>query len=372
MTIGVRDPSPRQARDLSAHDAGEVVVRQLEPADAALFGSYVSRHADATFYHTLSWRDFVVDMFRHRPVYFVAMRQGSVTGVLPAFLVRAPGLGAKLISLPYDIGSGGALADDEASERALSEAALRLGRSEAVRYVEMRRAADSPVLEALGLAAVRPVLLSELAIGSREAVWSRIKKDHKQAVQMARQRGVVIREAGSAADFETFYRIYLSVFRDFGTPPYSRRYFSALYDRFHGPQNVRLLLADADGRTVGGLLVFCFGRIWTNKFTVCLPQAFQLRANPALYGAAINLAIDHGAARFSMGSSAPHQTGLLDFKQRWGATTRHAVLYTAAVRGSAPDLSRYFNEQGLAQRIWRRLPVFATRPLGGTLNRWFC
>jgi hypothetical protein len=349
-----------------------VKVRWLEPADAARWEAYVAAHADATLYHTLGWRDFVAEVFGHRAIYLIAEREGRVCGVLPSFVIRLPLLGAKLVSLPYDIGSGGALADDAEAERALVAGICDAGRAERVRYVELRYADERPALAGASLLESRPVLLSDIAVSTREATWARIKKDQKGSIRMARSRGVTVREAREEADYAAFYDVYLTAFRDFGTPPYGPRYFPELHRRFHASGAVRLLLADADGHTVGGLLLFCFQGAWVNKFTACRSDAAALRAPAALYGEALERALAAGIRRFSMGSSAPHQTGLIEFKERWGATSRLAVAYSAAVTGAPPDLARYFNEAGLAQRAWRQLPLFVTRALGGPLNRWFC
>jgi hypothetical protein len=353
--------APPQVRALGGADA-----------DAVRWGDYVGAHAEATLYHTLGWRDFVAEVFGHRPVYLIAERAGRVCGVLPSFVVSLPLLGAKLVSLPYDIGSGGALADDAETERALVAGACEAGRAARVRYVELRCAGERPALAGQGLLESRPVLLSDIAVGTREATWARIKKDQKGSIRMARSRGVGVREATCSADYDAFYEVYLTAFRDFGTPPYGPRYFPELHRRFHASGAVRLLLAEAEGRVVGGLLLFCFGPSWVNKFTACRPDAAALRAPAALYGEALERAVAEGVRRFSMGSSAPHQTGLVEFKERWGAESRWAVAYGAAVLSPPPDLARYFNEAGLAQRAWRRLPLFVTRALGGPLNRWFC
>ena len=347
-------------------------VSALSASDAQRWGEYIAGHADATLYHTLAWRDFVADVFGHHAIYLIAEREGGVCGVLAGFVVRMPVLGKKLISLPYDIGSGGALADDDETECALVAAVCEAGRAERVKYVELRYADARPALAQAGLLESRPVWLSDIAIGSRETTWARIKKDQKGSMRTARQRGVSVREARGSEDYAAFYGVYLTAFRDFGTPPYGPNYFPELFQRFHARQAVRLLVAEAEGRVVGGILLFCFGGAWINKFTACLPEAAPLRAPAALYGAALELAIETGIRRFSMGSSAPHQKGLIEFKERWGATSRPAVAYSAAVKGAPPDLARYFNESGLAQRAWRRLPLFATRTLGGPLNRWFC
>jgi hypothetical protein len=348
-------------------------VREIGRDGAARWLAYLARNRDATLYHTLRWRDVIVDVFGHEPIYLVAERGGEVSGVLAAFAVRMPLLGCKLISIPYDVGSGGALADDAESERALVEAAIARARTLGARYAEFRYETERPALTQLGLRVAQPVLISEMALdGGPDAVWARVEKDHRKSLRKSASRGVVIREAGGAADFEAFYGVYLRTFLEFGTPPYGPRYFPALFEHLHRDRAVRLFLAEHESRVVGGLVAFSFGRRWVSKFAACLPEAVPLRAYPALYGAALEAALAAGAERLSWGTSVPHQTGLIDFKQRWGAVTRPALLYSAAVRGEAPDLARYYDADGLAQRAWRRLPLFATRWIGGPLNRWFC
>ncbi len=348
-------------------------IRRIAREGCARWDGYVARRADATLYHSLRWRDLILEVFGHEPVYLLAERSGETVGVLPLFAIRFPLLGCKLISLPYDVGSGGALADDVAVEQALAEAALTYARQRGARYVELRCDGEREALDRLGLGLSQPVLISELWLtDGAEAVWARVEKDHRKSLRKARARGIEVRPAESEADFEAFYSVYLRTFHEFGTPPYARRYFLALHRLLHADRSVRVLLAELEGRAVGGLVAFCFGRRWVSKFAACLPEAIPLRAYPALYGAALEGALAAGVERLSFGSSAPHQRGLIDFKERWGSVTRPARLYSAAVRGRPPDLSGYYDENGLAQRAWRRLPLFATRLLGGPLNHWFC
>jgi hypothetical protein len=342
---------------------------ELEPS----WSAYLSRRPDATLYHTLRWRDLVVEVFGHAPLYLMAERAGEVVGVLPLFAVRMPLLGCKVISLPYDVGSGGALAEDAATESLLVEAAIARARALGARYLELRCEEERSALHALGLHVARPVSISEMWLqDGAGAVWSRVEKDHRKSLRKAESRGVVVRAADRASDFDAFYDVYLQTFREFGTPPYGPHYFPALFERLHEDGSARVFLAEREGRAIGGLVAFCFGRRWVSKFAACLPEAIPLRAYPALYGAALEAALANGAERLSWGTSAPHQKGLIDFKQRWGAVTRPALLYSAAIRGAPPDLSRYYDENGPAQRAWRRMPLFATRLLGGPLNRWFC
>jgi hypothetical protein len=350
----------------------DLVVRQFEETDRPAWEGYVAGHPNGALYHTLGWRDFVTDIFGHEPVYLAAFRGGRVTGLLPLFVVRHPLLGSKALSLPYDVGSGGPLADDDATERALIEAAQAAAARAAVNYFEIRCDAARPTLDAMSFVRAEPVLISDMTLDGEEAVWARVRKDHVKAMRKAERRGITVTEARSLDEYMDFYDVYLRVFRDFGTPPYASAYFSALFDRMYSSGSVRLLLARLDGKAVGGLVFFCGGRTLVSKFAACVPDAVPLRAYAALYGEAIRLSLTLGYPKLSWGTSSRAQTGLVDFKEGWGATTRAAAVYQLAFRGTPPSLTRYYDSNGLAQRVWRTLPLGITRLVGPSLNRWFC
>ncbi len=370
------DPMSVRAESVGQRRAGSgdpgVIVRPLLASDEARWSAYLAEHPDATLYHTLAWRSVITRVFGHRPLYLLAERSGRVAGVLPLFLVRFPVLGSKLLSLPYDIGSGGPLASDPVAATALAREAVSLSERERVGYLEFRLSGPSEPLEALGLVRNEPVFISDMDLTDRDQVWSRVSADNRQSIRKARSRGVTIREARSLGDCRAFYEVYLRAFRAFGTPPYGPGYFPAVWQELAATGGVRLLLAEVDGRVVGGLVLYCLGRNIISKFAACLAEAVPLRAYAALYGAAIDLALAEGAVRLSWGTSATQQTGLIDFKRRWGASDRLAALYAHAVRRAPPSLARYYDDSGLERRLWRRLPLRVTALGGGLLSRWFC
>jgi len=351
--------------------AATSAVRLVEAADAVRWTSFVTDHPCANLYHTLLWRDLVQEVFGHRPFYLLCERAGEVRGVMPLFLVRLPLLGSKLVSIPYDLASGGPVAVDDEAEHALVERAVDLARELGVKYLELRGSTARGGCERLGLQRSEPVLISDLELDSEERAWKRVKQNHRGSVQKAKRSGVTIRAAASLDDYHTFRAIYLRVFRDFGTPPYGASYFPILWQKLHVGGHARLLLAEVDRRCVGGLLLFCWGKNLINKFSACLPEAAPVCAYAALYWRAIQMALELGYRSLSLGTSARSQTGLVEFKERWGAQTRPAVIYDLPVRGWPPALESYFGD-GLSRRLWRKLPVCLTPALGGLLNRWFC
>jgi hypothetical protein len=348
------------------------IARELQEENVRLWTDFVAKHPSANLYHTIVWRDVVREAFGHEPVYLFCEEDGEVRGILPMFLVKFPILGSKLISMPYDIGSGGPLAIDNVSERVLMERAILLAKDFQFNYMEVRCATRSPVIESLGLQRTEPVLISEMQLDTEAQVWSRMEKDHRKSIRKAENRGVEVREAERLEDFEEFYRVYLRVFHAFGTPPYGESYFSIVWRHLHAGGAARLLLAYVERRCVGGLLLFCWGQNLVSKFAACLPEAIPLRAYVALYWRAIQLGLKSGYVRLSWGTSSRDQKGLIEFKERWGARTRPAVLYDLPVRGKVPSIEKYYDSEGPVRQVWRTLPLFATRNIGGFLNRWFC
>jgi hypothetical protein len=325
-------------------------VRAIGEADADAWHRFIEAQPGAGPYHTILWRDVIAEVFGHRPCYLACERDGVLTGVLPLFHVRLPPLRSKLVSLPYDMGWGGPLAADQESTRALAAEAVRLARRLGVGHLQLRCSAKIPGLEELGFRLSRPVLLTRMELTDEETVWKGVGKGHRDSLRTAHKRGTTVRAAESEQDVEAFYRIYLRGFREFGTPPYGRRYFRTLWRRLRDGGHARLGLASAGDHLLGGLLLLRWGGVLVNKFTICLPEGRV----------------------FDFGTSSRAQEGLLLFKERWGGTSTEVHLYRLAVRGSVPDLERYYDQDGLKRRLWRKMPLPLTSLLGHQLNRWFC
>ncbi len=347
-----------------------VSVLQAHHEDA--WRKFVADHPDGNVYHTLEWRSVIVEVFQHRPEYLVAFRGDVLTGVLPMFQVQAPFLGSKLISLPYDVGSGGPLASDAMSAQALAEEAVRIARERQVNYLEFRSGRMQRGLEGGPLECQESVIISEMALGSANEVWERVSDNHQRSLRTAQRRGVEVRRATTVSDYEAFYRIYVRCFRNLGSPSYDWRYFPAVRRHLSDRGDVHLLLAEAGGEPIGGLLALGGKKMLIAKVAAVLPEALKLRTYPALYWATIELGVQIGAGRLSWGTSSRSQIGLIEFKERWGAHSRPARLYQMPVKKKIPDLERYYDDSGIARRVWRRLPVWSTAALGGVINRWFC
>jgi hypothetical protein len=122
------------------------------------------------------------------------------------------------------------------------------------------------------------------------------------------------------------------------------------------------------GAPAAAITIFKGARSWIYGFGASDPKHLELRPNHALLWAALQDAAAAGC-NFDLGRAAPEQTGLVEFKRRWGGQ-------------AIPLAYDYWPEPGginLARRdrgplaamavVWSRLPARVAR-LGSGLYRY--
>lgn len=347
-------------------------VRELPPSEAEAWDAYLAGRPEATLYQTAAWAHVVRRVFGHRMAPLACEAGEALRGVLPLYRVHLPLLGAKLLSIPFDVFSGGPLADDAAAEAALLEACRERGRASRAGYLQLRCRGRLAEAERLGFRESSPLVVTRMEVAGEEEAWSNVSKHHRRSVKTAAKRGVAVRLAESLEDVRSFQRVYLRTFRAFGTPPYPWKYFRIVWEELRPVGGVHVIVASMDGADVGGMLLFGWNRTLVMKFAVGLEEAVAARVYAALYWRAIQLAAERGYRDVSWGSSAPKQTGLIEFKERWGAVTQPVVFYDLPLRGEPPDIEKYYDSEGFVRKAWTKLPLWTTGVLGGPLNRWFC
>lgn len=342
-----------------------------DPGLETAWSTFVDQRDDASLYHTLAWRDFVEDLFGHGSAHLIHVRDGRVDGVFPVFDVSFPILGRKLVSVPYDAGWGGPLCSDEGSRTALLKHAVALSAARSARVIEIRPPYRIEDAEGMGLIESQPVVITQARIGG-EDTWKRIHRGQRNAIRQARSKGLTVRPGADEADYRAFFQIYLRAMRDLAIPPYQWRYFEQVRRRLAPGGGARLLVVELDGKILGAGLLFCQGKTLIAKISAALPGTEKLKLYPALYGAIVDLCIEQGIELLSWGTTAPSQTGLITYKERWAGESRPLWVYQASASGTPPSIDRYYDQTNLARRAWKHLPIALTRVPGGILNRWFC
>lgn len=157
--------------------------------------------------------------------------------------------------------------------------------------------------------------------------------------------------------------------RDHGLPAPPRSFFLQFCPRLQTEQLADLYLAHlADGRLAAGIVIWKGLREWIYAFNASNPRLLEDRPNHALLWRAMRDAAAYGAL-FDLGRAAPEQTGLVEFKVRWGGQpVPLGYDYWPAALG-LNVARRDTGTLAAAARLWRLLPLPVTR-LGSRLYRY--
>ena len=155
--------------------------------------------------------------------------------------------------------------------------------------------------------------------GNFESQLKTWTKGHKSAVTKAGKAGVTTRLAQADSDWKNFYTMYLDFFERWGikaTSKYHPEFFQAI--RTLNSNNAKLWLADYEGQSVGGAIIFYAKKHVMYGYSAALRKFFNLRAMNLLIHDVIKDANGRKYAWFDMCPSGGHN-GVVSFKKSFGA-----------------------------------------------------
>jgi len=320
---------------------------------------FVQQADNATPAHMIEWRNILETAAGLSTHYLVAQENGSIVGMLPLALVRAPMGKGRLVSLPY-LSHGGICAQGEAAEHALLSAARKM----AVAYrapVELRGPTG---FSQLPTRRDKARLVLDISNGP-EQVWRHLRSEIRNRIRKGRNSGLHTVVGGEEL-LPAFYSVFCHRMTSLGTPPHPLRFFQELLRNM--PETRVIVVYNGMGTAAGAVLCFfrdCAEVPWVASRSEFLP----ICPNQVLYWEAIKFACQQGAKRFDFGRSTVG-SGTFVFKQRWGAKPEPlAWQYVFPDNRAEPDGSPG-PALVMASKIWRHLPVAAARALGPLVRRY--
>jgi len=356
----------REAYNDAARRGGlaPVTVRPAsEPTTVAAWARYVEQAPGASLFHHPDWCDVVARVFGHRPLHLLATRGRQTVGVLPLMEVNSLIGGRLHISVPYGT-YGGLLADDDEVVDALATQAVRVAHERRARVLDLRSAvACVPGFESVsgyvGFARPLPQHPND--------VPAFLPKRARAAARHARdQDGVSIQHDVRLAP--TVWRLYCRSMRRLGSINYPYRFFAELLARLG--EWAWVSVAWRGVQPVAGTISFVFR---DTIMPYILGADERIRCDGAanlLYLSVMERAVRSGLRFFDYGRSRADNTGAVGFKKNQGFEPRPLGYQRYVPPGQRPpDLKPSSPRFALARRVWRRLPLAATRALGAWAAR---
>jgi hypothetical protein len=332
-----------------------IEVRPLRPADEEAYTAFLEGRGDALLYHSLPYRNLLVEHLGCRAEYLLAWGAGDVRGVLPVMWARAEGA-LVANSLPFHGSHGGVLAADPAAADALMGAWNE-------RAADPGTAAATLVASPFGSLPDRPPVAdltddrinqatSLAGVDGEPAVLARVDASARRNVAKARRLGAVIERDASALDrLAVLHRANLA---RIGGVAKDARFFAAVPGHFREGHGFDVYVARVEDRVVAALLVFWLGAA-AEYFTPAIEHARRSdQPLAAVLARALTDAAARGLAWWNWGGTRSDQHGVRRFKAKWGART---VPYRYFIKVNDPDL--------LAERpdaLRARFPGFYVAP----------
>lgn len=348
-----------------------VEVRELNGSAEELWDGYVSRHPEGTLFHTLLWRDAVESVYGHESRYLTAWRDQTLVGVFPLARVRSRLAGNILVSVPYAV-YGGTLADDDEVHDALLNRAQKMAVQLRVQWLDIR--SKQPQWPQLPVVRKYVTFRKQLP-GDPGEVLPALPRKARAAARHARERYGLVASFDDG-HLDTVWSLYSQSMRRLASPNYPVEFFRILTERTRSDQAadgqvghvVQVILCR--GEPVAGLLSFIYRGVLMPYFSGCDERFERYHCNNLLYCTAMERGVELGCSEFDFGRSRVDNTGAYDFKRFQGfePTPLHYQYYVPR-GGCEPNLTPNNPRLHLARRLWPKLPLAVTRPLGAWLAK---
>ena len=278
-------------------------------------------------FHSIAWKVALDNAFAQlSPIYYLIKENGALIGGLPAFIFKPiPGI-RMLHSMPWQLFGGVQLVADaevdikallHSAEERLSDSAHNRGICETVFTLSPALTAQyGHRLTEIGYQKHKTFFTHLLKTSTDyDVLWKAYNKRVRGAVRKAAKAGVIVSEAHTDADLDTFYGIYLATIKRLGGTPKPKSLIESLYRSRIG----KLAIAKREGVVIAGLLYLYFNRTVTLWCEASDPQYLEYRPNNAIFHHIIQWSCAQGYEWVDFGASPPENYGLIAHKEQYKA-----------------------------------------------------
>lgn len=347
--------------------AGPRIALSLDPCTDPLWQELVERQPSDVF-HTPAWIRVLAETYGFAPRALVLLDEGSVPAAGIAYCAIDDLMGPRIVSLPFSDFCD-PLVSTPGQWRRLIDELLDEGLPMATRCLHSRIPLDDGRLIPVNRAKwhgldLRPDL---------DAIWEGLHSSSRRAIRKAQGSGVAVRVAQGEEELRAFFEMHLRV-RKYKyrllAQPYC--FFQNIWRHFAEAKSILLMLAEYQGKIVGGVLFLGWKDGLYYKFNASCAEDLPCRPNDLLLWEGIRCGKARGFTRLDLGLSDWDQEGLIRYKRKY-ATEEKTIsflrydpapnLQAQRARRLLPQLTDLFTDASVPDRV--------TEQAGEVLYRFF-
>jgi CelD/BcsL family acetyltransferase involved in cellulose biosynthesis len=335
-------------------------------ADDRAWCAFVGSHPQATLFHDPAWAGLLAEVYGYQPILLVLEDPVGWPLAGALFLsIRSRVTGRRLVSLPFTDHSP-PLARDEQALHDFTEALVQWRRDHRAPAVEVH----AELAELPGVSLVPQGVRHLMPLGCPpDHLYASLKGTQVgRAIRKAERSGVTVRLDRSREAIEHYYRLHCLTRRRQGVPVQPRRFFQRLWSALIAQGQGFVALAEHGGAPVAGAVFLGGHGCLIYKYGASDPASWDLRPNNLLFWKAMEWACGDGYRVLDFGKTELGNSGLRDFKSRWGAEEVPLSFAAVSDRPTEPGDGRAHR---MLARVLKSTPPVTGRIVGELLYGHF-
>ena len=322
----------------------------------------MSKHHDATIFHSTAWARVLVDTYGHRPCYFQLSLNGNLVALIPMMEVQSVLTKSRGVCLPFSDYCVPLMFSSFGKELIVQKL-QQIARERRWNYFELR----SHLVVPDGVPASESYYghALDLRIGS-DAVVSNFSSSVQRAIRKAQRSGLTVSIQSTPAAMAQFYKLHVRTRRRHGVPPQPRSFFTNIHRHLISAGHGFIVLVASEKVSVAAAMFFTLGHHAVFKFGASDERLQEVRGNNLAMFEGIKYLVQMGVETLHFGRTDKHNEGLRRFKLSWGAT-EETLDYARFDTASASWKHSRDSHSTLHQHIFRALPASLNRLAGAII-----
>jgi lipid II:glycine glycyltransferase (peptidoglycan interpeptide bridge formation enzyme) len=341
----------------------ELITFALSNADA--WDMLVLKSENYSVFHSMAWARVLSETYSFTPLY-LGIREKEEFAAVPLMVVQKPFLGKNAVCLPFCDSCVPVFSCTRMLEL-LVPAVLSLVKERRWRVLEFRGDCGIPLLTPH-----ERFYEHVISLGSDAgAMLSSFRPSTKRNIMHAEREGVRVELDESAEAIDAFYELHCLTRRRHGVPPQPKAFFKSIHRNVIEPENGFIARAQFRGKTIASSIFIHFGKRALYKFGASQPDNEHLRPNNLIIWSAIKWYASRGFDSLSLGRTSPADSGLMQFKNGWGARSKEILYCRWPPRGGALQPASNPIRSRLIISVTRRLPIPFLKLAGALAYKFF-
>jgi len=342
----------------------------IDPLTDPRWVKFLEVHPQTSVFHSAEWLSALKYSYDYEPVVMTTsgpdepLRNGLVLCKIRSWLT-----GARIVSLPFSDHCQ-PLVDDPKDLGELLRGLCLDRHLHNWKYIEIRPLGGlgAQLQNEAGFAESESFCFHSLDLRlPLEEVHRRFHKTSiQQTLQRAEREGLTIEVGQSEALIRQFYSLLLLTRRRHQLPPQPISWFRSLVSCFGESASIRV--AYKSGRPVASIFTLAHKKTVVYKYGCSDARFNNLGGTPYLLWEVIQQAKGRGAESLDFGRSGSDQTGLIKFKDRWGACRSQLTYYRYPMKAASGTNSTHRSADAVGKAL-STLPDVCLETVGRVLYR---